>query len=211
MKVANRTGAAIAVAAALLASTYALTTSTAHSSPSEDGGDEGYFRVAERVPEFGGAYFEGSQLQIWLTKPSEKLARQARAALVELVGEDFNVDDINVRSADYSYLDLTRWNSLLIDIHEVARELVSIGVSQRTNQILIGVANLEESRPAIEAELRRLEVPQGAVNLEESEPIVQLDEPSSPTLWAVLIIAIGILIVGVLAITLHRVRRGRLR
>lgn len=132
---------------------------------------EAYLRVAQEVPAFGGAYLDGDTVRVWLTRPSPEAARSARAALVRHVSSDFDVPNVSAQRADFTFKQLLAWDESLIDIHNVAKELVYQAASHRLNRVLIGSTNAERYRSAIEEKLDESRIPREAVKLEETEPI----------------------------------------
>jgi LPXTG-motif cell wall-anchored protein len=172
--------------------------------PADD--DELFVMVGRRVPSFGGAYVDqGGTLRVWLTEPRAEAARQARDALVEIVGEGFAVERLAVLEAKYSWLDLRRWYVAMRDIHQVAPDLVFTDMDEARNRITIALEDPDRHRAAVEAELDRLGIPGEAVNIEQSAPIQQLPTSgrgSAPFLF-------GLLALVVLAAAALLVRKRR--
>ncbi len=173
--------------------------------------DDQFAMVAERVPTFGGAYLAGGTLVILLTEPSEEAGRQARDALVEIMGDAFAAEDYVVKEATYSFGELKRWYESMRAIHLVAPDLVLTDIDEKRNRIMIGLEDPDRYRAAVEAELDRLGIPREAVLIEESEPICPHTLPSRcpppsgrPTSSQVGLLAILLLSVGGLLLRKRR-------
>lgn len=187
----------------------------AASSPEVKTMDDQFSMVANRVPTFGGAYFDGSgALVILLTAPSEEAGRQSRDALVEIMGDEFAVERYTIVEARYSFTDLKRWYEAAVrDISLVAPDLVSTDIDEKSNRIKIGLEDPDRYRAAVEAKLIRLGIPQDAVLIEKSSPICLDTLPSrcppssrGPTSSQVGLLAILLLSAGGLLLIRRRRR-----
>lgn len=134
--------------------------------------DYRFAMVSDRVPGFGGAYYDlDNVLQVWLTRPTDDAAQQARSWLIEIIGEQFAATKIQVRAGSYSYADLKRWKDELADIHLVASGLVYKSISEDRNKVTLAFNDSDRVRPAVMLELDRLGIPRPAVRLVDSAPV----------------------------------------
>jgi hypothetical protein len=171
---------------------HPLDTASADAPAADD--DELFVMVGRRVPSFGGAYVDrGGTLRVWLTEPRAEAARQARDALVEIVGEHFAVERLAVLEAKYSWLDLRRWYVAMQGIHQVAPDLVFTDMDEARNRITIALEDPDRHRAAVGAELDRLGIPGEAVNIEQSAPIQEISTSgrgSAPFLFGLLALVV---------------------
>lgn len=148
---------------------------------SHGGGLRGeYRRIAERVPGFGGFYYDSAGNPVALLQDA-RYAPQAAAALSGLlhrrryIGRDHRPagTQLVVRSATYSYVQLTDYYRETVAAVVGTPGLVESGIDDGGNQIFVGVRDAS-ARAAVQTRLAATAVPRAAVRLDIVEPPVQM-------------------------------------
>jgi hypothetical protein len=132
--------------------------------------DTRFLEVSRSVPGFGGAFIRDGSLHIWLTQPSSKLRDQAQAALIQSAGSEFDIENVQVHSADYSFDQLYEWHSAIIDVLSIDGVILT-DIDDRSNRIRIAVESLEAQASLVEAELSEQGVPRAAVDIVAGSPV----------------------------------------
>ncbi|MCX8103676.1 MAG: hypothetical protein N3E42_04470 [Candidatus Bipolaricaulota bacterium] len=140
---------------------------------------EPYLKVAQRVPAFGGLFFDEQNnniIYVYLTDPSQEEA--AKQAILEVFFRPndpyLSPREFRILPARYTFVQLTKWWECL----PVIRGMTSSGLQVDKNRIRIGVDNtLSAARrrkvvEAIETVLERLSIPREAVIIEFEAPAV---------------------------------------
>lgn len=131
--------------------------------------DEEMATVTREVPGFGGAHVRGDAavgesetLVIWLRKPGSAAARQAQEALARRLGNRFDQDRIEVRAADYDFVELKAWHDTLTGAF-AATEAVFTDIDETKNRVLVGVPDPAADAGAVESFAIRHGVPAEAI------------------------------------------------
>lgn len=141
--------------------------------------DEQFVEVNERVPGFGGAYFENGNLHVWLVDPSEQALEDARQALAELVDERYATGRLVAHEADFTFRELHNWRRAGADVHNLPG-VVFTDVDEKANRLTIGVTDSEHNGARVVEAFSRAGVPEKAVRIIESDPIVAEAAPVGP-------------------------------
>lgn len=141
--------------------------------------DEQFVDVNERVPGFGGAYFENGNLHVWLVDPSEQALENARQALAELVDERYATGRLVAHEADFTFRELHEWRRAEADVLNLPG-VVFTDVDEKANRLTIGVTDSEHNGARVVEAFSRSGVPEKAVRIVESDPIVAVSAPAGP-------------------------------
>jgi len=126
--------------------------------------------LAERIPGFGGLYFENRRLVVVLTSGGdESIARKVLAAFVSDASEMVEPrveagSDIVIRNAEHSFLELREWRDNISFWAFGLPAVVSTALSQRKNRIVIGIEDLSAGA-TVEARLSQEDIPLEAVQI----------------------------------------------
>jgi hypothetical protein len=122
--------------------------------------------LAERIPGFGGFYFENQRLVVVLTRDAdESIARQFVGDASEIVRPRVDEDsDVVIRSGEYSFSELRQWRDNINLWAFTLPDVVSTSLNQMKNRIVIGVADPEASA-AVQARLTSADIPLEAVQV----------------------------------------------
>jgi hypothetical protein len=140
-------------------------------------GTDHYFQaLAERVPGFGGFYFDAEgDLHAWLTDLRGEAA--ARAALGQVLreralerGEGGGAPRIHLHRGAYDFARLAEWHARAGDVLSVPGVLMT-DADERRNRVMIGVESPEAAERARAAAVR-LGVPAGALVVDVVEPVL---------------------------------------
>ncbi|HEX4978751.1 MAG TPA: hypothetical protein VFV35_01680 [Acidimicrobiales bacterium] len=176
--------------------------------------DDQFVAVAERIPEFGGAWVTdqegGRVLHVWLTQPSAARAEAAQRALVEEFGSHFATGSVEPLRARYSLMDLKRWSDLAFAEVLTVPGAVFTDVDERRNRLLIALEDPSQHEWWVREKLKALDVPSRAVIIEQASPIDRVGEQSNgDSPWTAVAIACAAL--GAAAgLAIHRKRRRNL-
>lgn len=153
--------------------------------------DDLFFRVAQRVPAFGGMFFEFAErdsingrpsvyytgvLYIYLLDPSQEDA--AMHAIMDVLGS-FYPDylpprEVRVLQAQYSFLQLKEWLDRMNTLFSIIPEVITTDIDDVENRLTLGLEKMNpEIVSMIEHELARLGIPREAVILEETGPFIE--------------------------------------
>lgn len=146
--------------------------------------------VSTRLPAFGGMFFEGNVLHIYLLDPAgsrQKLATQKAAVdatLAEVFGQGrMPAGGTRILKGKYTYSQLQEWQLRATPVLNVAGVTMTDN-DDRKNRLTIGLESMGV-RPQVEAELERLGIPLEAVSFEETgpfEPVQNLRSRVRPVL-----------------------------
>lgn len=142
--------------------------------------DDPNMRLAQRVPAYGGMFFDNSILYVYLTDLAQEKA--VKEAIREMFGPRWlelykYPDEIRVLQGQYSYLQLKTWYDCVRDWIPIPG-VIWTDLDERINRITIGIdIRLKAERKrrvieAIETILERLSIPREAVIIEFEEPPV---------------------------------------
>jgi len=163
-------------------------------------------QVAERVPEYGGAWWYGGALRIWLTTNTPDVLARAQRELVRFVGPEFETDNVRGLDARFSYLDLAKWYERLGGVWSIDGVRMT-DIDERHNRLTVGVRHADLA-PSVEAKVRELGIPTEAVTVEVISGAQQPLRSSEGTPWWLVPLGVGIVaLVGASAVA--RRRRGR--
>lgn len=132
-------------------------------------GEQSFLELARSVPAFGGYYFdEQGEIVVYLTTP--QAANAARAAIRGQLQarahprntQPFAARPINVRHADYSFIELARFRTKLRRQVFAVPGVVSLGVKESKNRVDIGVEE-PSAKAKVKSLLAELEIPEAAV------------------------------------------------
>ncbi|VVB87750.1 Uncharacterised protein [uncultured archaeon] len=131
--------------------------------------DDKFEEVAGKVPEFGGMFLEGDELNVYLVNPEKKSA--AEEGVISVFGrERVPRGGIKVLQGQYTFTKLKEWQKQMGGLFKI-HGVVFTDVDERSNRLKIGV---ESSNLAgvVETELKKQGIPSGAYIIEQTEPIV---------------------------------------
>jgi hypothetical protein len=134
--------------------------------------------VAERVPEFGGVFYDANgDINVYLMNSAQQ--EEARPALIAVFGKEFFLQDFTHQSrkmivlqGQYGFSELSEWRRRARVIFKDSR-VIFLDIDEARNRISIGVENIAAAS-SVEKELASLGIPREAVIIEEAEP-VELD------------------------------------
>ncbi|MEM4722132.1 MAG: hypothetical protein QXT73_08750 [Candidatus Methanomethylicaceae archaeon] len=142
---------------------------------------EPYLKVAQRVPAFGGLFFDEQNnniIYVYLTDPSQQKA--AEQAILEIFFRPndpyLSPREFRVLPARYTFVQLKKWWDCLR--YAIVPGITSSDLEENKNRIRLGVDNtLSAARKrkvveAIETVLERLNIPRDAVIIEFEAPAV---------------------------------------
>lgn len=140
------------------------------SNPIRPPGLDGKFvEVAQRVPEFGGMFFdEAGALTINLTDVSQVRAAQQAIALV-FADARISATSIRAQKSRYGFIALAKW-------HEQVRQVLALpgvtftDIDEKRNRLVIGIES-ETLRPQVEAYFLDRRVPEEAFVIERRDAL----------------------------------------
>src|SRR6185295_9828361 len=120
--------------------------------------------VAQRVPSFGGLYFDGNgSLNIYLTDGAQLAA--AESAIAAVFGKDrFDFTNARAVKARYTFTQLKGWHDHHRLVTLAIRGVVSTGIRKSTNHLHIGVTTADAAS-SVQAVLARYSIPSDAVEI----------------------------------------------
>jgi hypothetical protein len=137
--------------------------------------------VAQRVPELGGLFVRGRDLQVVLTQPSATNLNRALDAIEIVFGRE-RFDGLTARAirGDYTFPQLRGWKDVATSLL-AARRATLVDADERANRIRIGLADLA-SQASVEKTLTSLGVPLAAVVFEQRRPARLTADPLTTAL-----------------------------
>ena len=138
--------------------------------------------IAKAVPEFGGYFFENGKAVVYMTNPGKSdvvlPAVRPRLDALRAMGGDAAVSgEVEIRRADYSFVELKEWRDKAFDYVFGLPDVVSLDLNEATNRVKIGLET-GVGRPDVEELMLDLGIPLGALVTEVTGPF----RPSSHTL-----------------------------
>ena len=150
--------------------------------------DNQFVQVAERVPGFGGMFYdENGDLNIYLVDPEQE--KEVKEAVVRIFGAETLLSrkyveeeglppaqrlvsgEVKILQGQYDFLQLRKWYGEMGSILSVPG-VVFIDIDEARNRLGVGIEKGNvEARKQIEPELAKLTIPREAVLVEETEPI----------------------------------------
>jgi len=132
--------------------------------------DEGFAKVAQRVPGFGGMFFdEHGTLTVYLLEPAQQL--EAERSIQAVLGREvLGTGRIRVLPGQYGFLQLKEWHERLGSVLAIPGVTLT-DVDDAKNRLRIGFEKMGAQVLAVERELARLGIPREAVHFEETGPI----------------------------------------
>lgn len=131
--------------------------------------DDKFEEVAGRIPEFGGMFLEGDELNVYLVNPEKKSA--AEEAVISVFGrERVTGGGIKVLQGQYTFTKLKEWQKQMGGLFKI-HGVIFTDVDETSNRLKIGV---ESSNLAgvVETEMKKQGIPRGSYIIEQTEPIV---------------------------------------
>ena len=137
--------------------------------------DERFAQIAMLVPAFGGMYYAGDTLVVYLTNPA------AKPAALQAIGAFFGPavlmpDGVQVRPATYGFLQLMQWHARMRSLFALPG-VVMLDIDEMANRLKVGVAEAPISGTtstasfrAVEVALTQLGVPRTAVTIVPMQP-----------------------------------------
>lgn len=123
--------------------------------------------ATRHIPGFGGAYIdaETERLQVWLTRPTEKLGLLARAALAsERKSAEVASAKVVVRQAKYTFAQLKAWKDTAMELFSLP-DVVMLGIDERTNRLQLGIRGSRRLTREVADHLAGLGIPAEAVTV----------------------------------------------
>lgn len=171
---------------------------------SGENSDSIFLDVSRRVPEFGGAYIDGSTVYIWLTRPTDELRDRAYGELVATGGSEFEAgNEIVALKGDYSFEQLYRWHGAAADVLTIEGVILT-DIDERTNRLVVQVENRAKQGARVQTALSESGVPEDAVRVVKGTPI-RPAVPGSRTPWLAALAGCAALVA--LAVSLSILRR----
>lgn len=138
--------------------------------------------IAKAVPEFGGYFFENGRPVVYMTNPGKSdvllpVLRPVLDALRAIGGDAAVSGEVEIRRADYSFLELAEWRDKVFDDVFGIPDVVSLDLNEAINRVEIGLET-GVGRPDVEEWILGLGIPLGAVHVE----VTGAFRPSSHTL-----------------------------
>lgn len=138
-------------------------------------------RLAQRVPAYGGMFFDNNILYVYLTDLAQEEA--VKQAIREIFGPrwlEFHTypEEIRVLQGQYSYMQLKTWYECVRDQIPAIPGVIRTDLDERRNRIAIDIdIGLQAKRKrqvieAVETILERLSIPREAVIIEFEQPSV---------------------------------------
>jgi len=176
--------------------------------------DDQFVAVAERIPEFGGAWVTdqegGRVLHVWLTEPSATRAEAAQRALVDEFGSHFADASVEPLQAQYSFMELKRWSDRAFPEVLAVPGVVFTDIDERRNRLLIALEDPSRHESAVRVKLEALDVPLRAVIIEQASPFERVSEQSNGGFsWTAVAIAC-VALSAAAGFAIHRKRRRSL-
>jgi len=133
--------------------------------------DDPFAEVAQRVPAFGGMFFDDQGvLNVYLLGLSQRGA--VEEAITAVFGSEAVQGGIRVLQGQYGFLQLTEWHNRISAEVLGLPGVVLTDVDDAKNRLTIGVEELQRVQSQIEELLARLGIPREAVIIEETGPVV---------------------------------------
>ncbi|MEM4413921.1 MAG: BsuPI-related putative proteinase inhibitor [Candidatus Caldarchaeum sp.] len=121
--------------------------------------NEKLIEIANRVPEFGGMFYDKGYLYVYLVDPDKKAA--VEAAIREILGPSaIPFDKIQIIQGQYSLLQLWEWHRTVKEIPTIGRAIVD----EAQNRLVAWLEN-REGLDMVRRELDQLDIPRDAVLL----------------------------------------------
>lgn len=154
--------------------------------------DDLFAKVARRVPEFGGMFFDfadgvkvkgdrrvlsrdNSVLYIYLLDTKSQVVAAAAAAIEDILGPIYPdlipPREIRVLQGQYSFLQLKKYFDLAGVLH-VMPEVVMTDIDDVRNRLKIGLMKIGMAE-RVKQELAKLGIPQEVVEFEETGPLIE--------------------------------------
>lgn len=138
-------------------------------------GEPAFLELGQEVPGFGGFFFsEQGDVIVYLTDPA--LLDAARSRIHTLIAGRLDGartpsgmgDRFVVRQADYTFLELARYRTLLRDEIFSIAAVVSLGVDESINRVRVGIAE-PSAEEKVRSLLTSLDIPTDAVTFSSEE------------------------------------------
>jgi hypothetical protein len=126
--------------------------------------DDDFAKIAELVPGFGGIFFDGKRLSVYLLNPADQ--EIARIALQTVLREN---RPFLVRQGSYGFQDLARWRETVRGALELPGVLLT-DVDEARNRVRIGVVD-EDARVRVLQWFLSTSVPPNATIVEVVPPL----------------------------------------
>lgn len=146
----------------------------AQPAPVDQTTDEFFARFArDDAPGFGGMFFEGETLKVFLKDPDpDRIAALEQALAAFFAGDErFQPGKIQILSAQYDFAQLKEWyDGPFQDVWNVPGVIMT-DIDDAKNRLFIGVETAE-AWDAVERRLAELGIPREVVDIEITGPIV---------------------------------------
>ena len=143
------------------------------SPPAELTSEELMAWMAEKMPDFGGAFLgPDGKLSIYTLGTEQQGAGQLEQFATSSLGRHQAFSGVRLLPARYGFGELKRWHDDAVSVFDVA-SVVLTDLDEARNRVRIGVETANDVN-AVEVELARLGIPREAVDIEIVEPIFQL-------------------------------------
>jgi hypothetical protein len=141
--------------------------------PAELTSDELMAWIAEKVPDFGGAFLgPDGKLNIYTLGTEDDGEGRLEQFVAGSLGRHQVSSGARLLPARYGFGELKRWHDDAVSVFDVA-SVVLTDLDEARNRVRIGVETANDVN-AVEAELGRLGIPLEAVDIEIIDPIFQL-------------------------------------
>jgi hypothetical protein len=136
--------------------------------------------IAMQVPGFGGMFFDqDGTLQVYMVGQRGP-ANEALTSLLDDVlarevggGERLSSRGMEIREAEFNFLELHRWQQQMTPEVLAIPGVVSTDTAEDKNLLRIGITGEPGTAEAVEEALSKLGIPRKAVMISEEKPIVQ--------------------------------------
>jgi hypothetical protein len=140
--------------------------------------DDRFAAVARQVPDFGGMFFDqDGTLQVYMLGQKGPANEALIASLDDVItreigrGERLSGRGIEVLEAQYSFLDLYRWQQQMSPEMLALPDVVFTDIDEMTNRLRIGITDSPGRAEAVEEYLSKLGVPREAVLISETKEV----------------------------------------
>ena len=135
--------------------------------------DDQLAEVAERVPAFGGMFFdEANNLCVYLLDATQEKA--AEAAIAALFGADYiPPSGLRVLKGQYGFSQLKQWHDHMTGPVLAIPGVILTDIEEAKNRLKIGIEK-RAITSQVEKKLVQLKIPRKAVIIEETQPIKKL-------------------------------------
>jgi hypothetical protein len=142
--------------------------------------DDHLAEVAKQVPGFGGMFFDqDGTLQVYMVGQRGP-ANEALMSLLDDVlarevggGERLSSRGMEIREAEFNFLELHRWQQQMTPEVLAIPGVVSTDTAEDKNLLRIGITGEPGTAEAVEEALSKLDIPRKAVMIGEEKPIEQ--------------------------------------